>query len=267
MSAEELFRSGRLEEAIAEQTVVVKKSPVDLDSRYMLFVLLCFAGELERADKQLDVLADRDEDARTGSLVYHSLLAAEWERRKVFEEQALPVLPPDAPDYVSIRLDALSSLREGDTEAAELAIDRAVEATPELSGKLNGEGFQGLRDYDDLLGTVVEIFAGGRYIWMPMSRVRSLSIDEPNSALDALWLPAKLEDMDGTVADVHLPVLYQPSYSHDREAIRLGRLTEWLERGNLFTGIGQHLFLAIRGGERHEEAILDLRHLEIEGAG
>ena len=69
MSAEELFRSGRLEEAMAEQTAVVKNSPVDSDARYMLFVLLCFAGELERADKQLDVLAGRDEELRASTRV------------------------------------------------------------------------------------------------------------------------------------------------------------------------------------------------------
>jgi type VI secretion system protein ImpE len=267
MSAEELFRSGRLAEAIAEQTTVVKKSPVDADARYLLFVLLAFAGELERADKQLDVLADRDEQTRAGTLVYHSLLGAEWERRKVFEEHSRPILPPDAPEYASLRLAALEKLREGDTEAAEAEIVRAEECTPDLSGKLNGEGFDGLRDYDDLLGTVLEIFAGGRYIWLPMTRVRSLSVGEPATALDALWLPATLEDSDGTLADVHLPVLYQPSYRHDHEAIRLGRVTDWVERGELFTGVGQHLLLAIRGGERYEESILDLRHLEIERAG
>ena len=34
----------------------------------MLFVLLCFAGELERADKQLDVIASMDEKTMTGGV-------------------------------------------------------------------------------------------------------------------------------------------------------------------------------------------------------
>ena len=267
MTAEELFQSGHLTEAIQQQTTSVKKQPTDQNARYMLFVLLSFAGELERADKQLDVLAGQDEKARSGSAVYHSLLAAEWERRKVFEERGLPVLPPDAPAYAELRVKALQTLREGDAKAAETEIDEAVEATPPISGRMNGDPFTALRDYDDVLGSIVEIFAGGRYIWMPLGEVRKLEFSEPSTALDTLWRPAKLEDAQGEVADVHLPVLYAPSYRHENEALRLGRMTDWNERGELYTGVGQHVFLVVRDGERYEESLLDFRSLELDQAG
>ena len=97
MTAEQLFQSGQLTSAIAEQNAQVKKHPADSDARFMLYSLLCFAGDLERAEKQLDVLAGREESLRSGSLVQRALLSSELERRRVFEGHALPVLPPDPP--------------------------------------------------------------------------------------------------------------------------------------------------------------------------
>ena len=85
MSAEQSFREGRLDEAIASQTDVVRENPLDVDARWQLFVLLCFAGELERAEKQLDVISTRDQEAGQGGLVYRGLLSSAFERRLVFE--------------------------------------------------------------------------------------------------------------------------------------------------------------------------------------
>lgn len=267
MTAEELFQSGKLREAIEAQSSVVRKSPADQDARYTLFVLLSFEGELERAEKALDVIADLDPEIAPKSVIYRNLLLAEYERRKVFEGRGLPTLPPDAPAYANSRLEALRWLREGDLESAEKHVDQAVEETPAFTGKLNGEPFEALRDYDDLLASFFEVYAGGRYIWMPMTMVVSIEFEPPGTALDLLWRRAKLHDSDGDVADVHLPVLYQPSHASDNEAIKLGRMTDWVEQGPFYTGVGQHVFLAVRGEERFEESILDFKKFEIEAAG
>jgi len=267
MTAEELFQSGKLREAIEAQSTLVRKSPTDQDARYMLFVLLSFQGELERADKALDVMTDIDPDIAPKAAVYRNLLIAEYERRKVFEDRALPTLPPDAPAYATERLEALRWIREGDLESAEKHVDRAVEATPSFTGRLNGEPYEALRDYDDLLASTFEIYAGGRYIWMPITMVKRLELSPPVTALDLLWRQAKLHDVAGEVADVHLPVLYAASYTHENEAIQLGRLTDWVEQGPFYTGVGQHVFLAVRSGERFEESLLDFQSFEIEEVG
>jgi type VI secretion system protein ImpE len=266
MKADELFQSGRLDDAITEQVATVKKQPTDQDARHMLFVLLCFTGELERAEKQLDVLFGQDEQSRAGSSIYHALLGAEYERRKVFEQSSRPVLPPNAPAYAQLRVEALELLRAGDPKAAEVKLDQAVEQTPTFSGRLNGAPFEGLRDDDDVLASVFEIFAGGRYIWIPMDHVKSLELREPGSALDTLWRPARLQDVDGEVADIHLPILYPGSYRHQQQGVRLGRVTDWVEQGELCTGVGQHLFVAIRDGEREELSIQDVKSFEFDEA-
>jgi len=266
MKADELFQSGRLGDAISEQIATVKKQPTDQDARHMLFVLLCFSGELERAEKQLDVLTGQDERSRAGSSTYYALLGAEYERRKVFEQNSRPVLPPEPAAYAQLRIEALEQLKAGDAKSAEAKLDQAVEQTPAFSGRLNGTPFEALRDDDDVLASVFEVFAGGRYIWIPMGHVRSLELREPDSALDTLWRPARLQDVDGEVADVHLPVLYPGSYGHEQEGVRLGRVTEWVGQGELYTGVGQHVFVTIRDGEREERSLLDIQSFEFDEA-
>ena len=52
----EALRSGELAEAIAEAVSEVKANPTDAESRYRLFALLAFSGDLHRARKQLEAL-------------------------------------------------------------------------------------------------------------------------------------------------------------------------------------------------------------------
>ena len=267
MTGEELFAAGRLTEAIEAQNAQVRSKPTDQDERFMLFALLCFAGDLERAEKQLDVLANQDERARSGGLVYRALLASELDRRMVFSGKSKPVFPPSTPAYVDKRLEALALVRSGDCEAAEQILDEAIAETPAPTGKLNGDAFSGFRDYDDVLGSILEVFAGGRYLWIPLDHVRRLVLGEPATALDTLWLPAQLEDADGETAQVHLPALYAGSHEHDDAAVRTGRRTEWLERGNLYAGAGQRIFLLGSEAGTEELPVLSLRSLEIADTG
>ena len=177
-----------------------------------------------------------------------------------------PRAPPDPPRTAELRLQALAALRAGDAEAAEAALEQAAEESVALRGKLNGEAFGGLRDYDDVLGQILEIYAGGRCLWMPLEQIRKLEVAEPRNSLDLLWAKAELEDASGTQASVHLPVLYEGSCDHPDERVRLGRSTEWIDcRDVAFRGAGQKVLLTARGEQERQTAILELRILEIEG--
>jgi type VI secretion system protein ImpE len=263
MTAEEFFQAGRLAEAIQAQNEDVKARPADQDARYLLFVLLCFAGDLERAERQLDVMANQDEKMKSGGLVYRSLLAAELERRELYEKGKKPVLPPDPPPFVELRLAALARLRAGEEAEAETLIDQAVEAAQPVSGTLDGEAFDEIRDYDDILGSVLEVFAGGRYLWLPLERIRSLVFAEPTTAIDTLWPQAQLRDTEGDEARVHVPALYSGSHADADEALKLGRSSKWRERGPLYLGTGQRVMLTAAGGETSEHSLLQVRTLEL----
>ncbi len=265
MNSQELLNAGRLADALAVQTEEVKTHPTDPDRRFRLFTLLCFAGELERAELHLEASSLSDEGARAGVAVYHALLAAEYERRRVYREGARPVVPPEPPQTLELRLEALTALRLGQREAAGHALEEAAAQGVALRGKLNGQAFDGLRDYDDVLGQMLEVYAGGRCVWMPLERIRKLELTEPKHQLDLLWARAELEEANGERASVYLPALYEGSFEHENEIVRLGRSTEWIDCDSLaFRGAGQKILFAEHGNEERETGLLAVRTLEID---
>ncbi len=262
---EELLRAGRLGEAIAAQTAAVKASPAEPEARYLLLALLGFAGEWERAGRQLEALGHQDPKLAAAARVCGGLLAAEQQRQAVFRGEGQPLVPPDAPAHVAARLAALEAWRAGDQVAASRQLEVAADAAPALAGRLNEQAFGGLRDLDDLLGSVLEVFAGGRYLWLPLERLRRLETAPPAHLLDLLWLPAQIIDDAEGKATVHLPVLYPGSAGHDAEEVRLGRRTEWWGGPDLLRGAGQRVLAYLdAGGEVQEQGILAVRSLEIE---
>src|SRR6516164_979828 len=85
MNPQELYRAGRLSEAIKALGAELRDNPTDVRRRTFLFELLCFAGEYERADKQLEVLAQAGPQSEMGVLLYRSALFAERQRQDLFE--------------------------------------------------------------------------------------------------------------------------------------------------------------------------------------
>ena len=77
MDALSLYRAGQLKPAIDALGDELKKQPLDTRRRTFLFELLCFAGDYDRATKQLDVLSDSSPEAAAGAMLYRSALHAE----------------------------------------------------------------------------------------------------------------------------------------------------------------------------------------------
>jgi len=264
MTPQELLAAGEIAQAISTQGALLRARPTDRDARWFLFVLLCYGGEYDRAILQLDALALQNAEFGMGSVVYRSLVIAEAERAAVLSRAGNPLLPADSPAHVEARLEALRALRAGQASEARAALERAERARPALEGKLDGEPFADLLDSDELLGPVLEVLAGGHYLWLPLERVRTLQIRAPKHQLELLWLPAELEDVAGETATVHLPALYFGSAAADDARLRAGQMTEWRDQDGLVVrGFGQKVLLARRGGEEREIALRELRTLEI----
>src|SRR5215475_11658393 len=179
MTVSELLSAAKLGDAVAAQSAAVRARPGDVDARVELMVLLCFAGELDRAAAQLDTLALQSPELAVGVAHTRALIHAEAERRAVHERDGVPLLPPDSPAHVEARLEALRALRVGDAACAGEMLEQAMDATPPLEGKLDGESFDALGDRDDVLGPVLEVYAAGRYLWLPLERVRRLELAAP----------------------------------------------------------------------------------------
>jgi type VI secretion system protein ImpE len=134
---------------------------------------------------------------------------------------------------------------------------------PPISGTLNGKPFDSLCDCDDVLAPILEVATNQGYFWVPLSSVVSFTSVGPKFPRDLYWLPGNLELADGQNGPAFLPSLYVDSYKHTDDAVKLGRMTDWIGGdGEPVRGRGQKTLLA------GEEVIglLDLRELEIQHA-
>lgn len=211
-SARELYTAGRLDAAIEQLGVELRSDPTDAQRRAFLFELLAFAGQYERAEKQLDVLARGGAPLQAGTLVYRAALQAERVREHMFATGDLPNTPAPAP----------------------------------VAGTLNGKPFLSIEDADPRVGARLEIMAGGRYLWMPFAHLAAVRLEAPTRLRDLHWATARVATgpsvRDMELGEVLLPALTPGAWRHADPEIQLGRATDWdeLPDGD-FAPVGQKL--------------------------
>src|SRR5206468_875211 len=121
MSANDLFKQGKLQEAIEAQLKQVKDKPADHGQRLFLFELLAFAGDLDRAQRQIDAIQYGELELDAAVLAYRKLLDSERLRRRLFSESLIPKFFGNPPEHVQWRLEGINRLRENrPSEAAQL---------------------------------------------------------------------------------------------------------------------------------------------------
>jgi type VI secretion system protein ImpE len=231
MNAAELYQEGRLDEAIRALGEALRNDPTDARRRTFLFELLCFAGEYDRAEKQLDILAEGGRDAEIGTLLYRGALHAERIRRGMFSPGGMP-----------------AAGREPRT----------------VAGTLNGTPFTSLVDADPRIGARLEVFAAGQYTWLPLEHVSTLAMEPPRRLRDLLWAPVIVRPSEQMreleLGELLMPVLTPEAWSHADPMVRLGRVTEveTLEDGRDIP-VGQKLLLV----DGDEVPLLEVRELVI----
>jgi type VI secretion system protein ImpE len=261
MNARECFNAGELSQAMEAIGAEVKSNPADPQSRTFLFELLCFSGELDRAGKQLEVIAQQGADSDVAVQTYRVALQGEAARRQVFEGKSIPGLPKQIPSYTDFHLKAIQCLQAGKNEQARMQLEEATQFYPSLQGQINGQAFASLSDCDDVLGPFLEALVGPTYSWIPWESIRSIEIAPPKYLRDLVWLPASVELTIGSLGQVFLPCLYPGSYQSANDQVRLGRLTDWrTDVEGLSLGIGQKL-LAV---EERELPIAEVRQIEFD---
>lgn len=230
MQARTLFEEGRLDEAIEALGVELRSNPGDAQRRVFLFELLCFSGQYDRAEKHLDVLATASRDAGAGTLVYRSAIHAERTRQEMFATAVYP--------------------KSGSTDS--------------VSGTLNGRPFRSLTDADPRIGPRLEVFAAGQYTWIPLAHIATVRMGKPERLRDLLWAPAVVRTGPAfkgvELGEVLLPVLAPGTADADQDAVRLGRVTEWVRWDDgAEAPLGQKLLLV----DGEEFPLLEMRELDI----
>ncbi len=262
--ARESYQEGKLAVAIELQTGEVKARPADVSARIFLFELLCFAGSLDRAEKQLDVVGHQSAEMEIGAEIYRQVLAAERARRAVFTDGRLPDFLAAPPDYAPLHLEAISLQRENQPEKARTLLANALDMHPALAGEVDGQKFNEFEDSDLFLSPFLELIVNDKYAWLPFEQIQRIEIYRPTHLRDLVWARAKLEAWGGDLGEVFLPVLYPGTSDHDSEIVKLGRQTEWMELGaGLFRGAGQRLFV-IDGSER---VMLEIAEVSFDSVG
>jgi type VI secretion system protein ImpE len=243
MNASDLFRSGKLQEAIDAQGKAVKADPMNPEQRLFLFDLLAFAGDLERARLQIEAVNYGEVMHDLAVHMYRQLLDAEEWRRRVFRDGVPPLFLAEPPEHVRLRLETVQYWHDNQHEKARHTIQKAAACSRAVAGELNGKPFTALRDADDLFGPVLEVMEPNKYSWVPLEQIKSLTVKELRYRRDLIWLPVYLEVVNGPHADVFLPVLYPGSHEADDDQVKLGRVTRFVgpDEGPV-RGLGAHDF-------------------------
>lgn len=259
--AKKLYDAGQLDAAIEELVSEVKAEPGDTKRRTFLFELLCFAGQWDRAEKQLDVIGHQSMEAGIGVQIYRANIKAERDRARLFSDGFQPHFLREPPTYVDTLLAAINRMREGNLKEARETLDRAEEERPALLGRFNGKQFQDFRDYDDWVGPVLELIVKDKYTWLPFEQMKRMEIPAPKQLRDLIWAPASIEALDGTVGEVYIPCLYVGSSEQADDQVKLGRMTDWAEMGEeVYRAFGLRLFLV----DDEDKSLFEGRSIEFD---
>lgn len=264
MTVKEHYQAGRLAQALASATQEVKLHPSDVTKRRLLCEMLCFAGDLDRADLQLDAIGQMDASAALDVSQFRHLLRAEQARRQFYDQGRLPEFVDQPTAELQLRLEASIGAREGRDDEAAALLEKAEAIRPHIAGVCDSEAFDDLRDMDDMTASFLEVLtSNGKYYWVPFEKIELIEFEATQRPRDLMWRAAHLVVNGGPDGQVHVPALYAGSHASDDELVRLGRVTDWREAGGLTVrGTGQRTFLI---GEK-DRPILEIAKIEISSA-
>jgi type VI secretion system protein ImpE len=230
MDSQVHFEAGRLGAAVEACAAELRKEPTHGGRRVFFAELLCFQGEWERADKQLETLQQQDPKHAVQTTLLRQLIRAELARRDVFTQGRVPDFVVEPSPTLTLHLRALVSVREGDLKAANALLADAESQRPAVSGHCDGVLFDEIRDLDDLTAAFLEIVTGaGKYYWLPFELLTTLDLDAPKRPRDLLWRPVHVELQGKPSIDGFVPTLYVGSCQSPDDELRLGRATQWTD--------------------------------------
>lgn len=258
-----LLKSGRLADALAATKAAIRKDPTDTDLRFMLFQILSLKADWEAASNQLVAYSELTARQSPLPLVYNNLIQAEVRRKYVFLGEEAPTIFGEPPPWISLIVKAVSHAARKEWAAAAELRAQALEEAPGVPGTINGESFGWLMDGDSRLGPVIEAVINSQYYWIPQTRLRSIHLEAPAQARDAVWTAASVTLENDAKISAFIPARYPGAAGWTDDLLKLSRRTDWEEPvSGFYVGQGQRVWMT----DNAEFALLDVRELEFSPA-
>lgn len=257
MLAQELLKQGKPAEALAALQDHVRKSAASPKERVFLFQLLSVLGRWDRALTQLNVAADLDKANEMMAKVCREALQCEALRAAVFKGEKSPLIFGEPEEWLGQMVQAAKLTAQGHAAAAAGLRAKALDAAPGVAGAISfaepiGEGkrkekeeeFEWVADADTRLGPMLEAVIQGKYYWIPLHRIRVMTVDPPSDLRDVVWLPVNFTWTNGGTMVGLLFTRYPGSESSPDGATQLARKTEWVDDGaGGSIGLGQRMLV------------------------
>jgi type VI secretion system protein ImpE len=264
MTPAEYYQAGQLDEAVEAAVQAVKSKPTDVAARFFLSELLCFAGELDRADRQLETVFQQSTEAAMRISLFRQLIRAETARQQFFSEGRLPEFLSEPSPALRLHLDASIAIRENQQQEAADLLAQAEQQRTHVPGVCDQTPFDDCRDLDDLTAPFLEALTStGKYYWIPFEMIETLQFEPAQRAMDLIWRTATVSVAGGPDGNIYVPALYAGTSAQHDNQLRLGRGTDWLGGDGIpVRGIGQKMWLL--GNDA--KSIMQLHELEFASA-
>lgn len=237
----EMLQEGRLSDAISHLEEVLKEDPLNVDYKSTLIELLCINGELERADKLLNNIVQKNPDFLIGASNLRQLIRAEQSRQDFLVGKSTPSIFSESDAHIESFMKLRLEMTQGEQSAISESALGLESARPEIKLSVNSTNTTEVRDLDDSLGGFVEIFGtDGKFYVAQLSEIEFIHFQPVTSLLEQVWRKVELSIKNGPSGEAHIPMVYGTSKT---DAEKLGRETDWNETApEVMTGVGQKMW-------------------------
>ena len=263
MDSRAALQSGDVRLALDLLKADVRRAPRDAKLRTFLFQLFCITGEWDRALTQLELAGELDPSAAPMVQTYQVAIRCEVLRAKVFAGTRSPTVLGEPGAWLPLLIEATRLLGSGEPARAAQLRDAAFDAAPASATTIDGVESEWLADADPRLGPVAEAIVDGKYVWVPYTRIRTITFEPPADLRDHVWMPARFTWDNEGEAFGFVPTRYSGTTESTDPALLLARRTEWLEQDEWSLPIGQRMLVT----DAAEAALMDIRRVVIEPAG
>lgn len=241
-TAKEYYEQGDLKEALSTVSKELTEKPGDISKRAFYVELLCIDGELEKADRQLDIMTTLDTSSVLIIGKWRQLIRAAQSRKDVYHDGSTPEVIDTPTERIKTLLEVQLVLREGDEEKVTQKTHDLENTRLPYAAIVNGNKVSDVRDIDDSCAGILEVYGtNGKYYWIDFSQIKLLEFSPPERPIDLIWRKAEIVLHNGTEGEVYIPSIYM---TEKDVASKLGRKTEWQETGGMVQGIGQRSWLS-----------------------